>query len=122
MEQQQPTPSPLNYKVPERITEEEKDVIRKAFGDERVLPILKKVLLPYYADEDTPIEMTGADAFVMGRDWASMPAEEVKPLVVARQDTINWIGGGLTLIKNWLNTPQETEEERAKRLKQNSSK
>lgn len=112
----------LNYKPPQRITQEEKELIKKAFADERVLTVLKKIILPYYADESTPLEMTGADAFIMGRDWATMPHEEVKALVVARQDTINWIGGALALIKNWLHEPNESEQDRAERLAKDSTK
>lgn len=118
------TPSPygLAYKAPERITEEEKELVRNAFKDERVLDILKKIFMPSYADESNPFEFSGADAFLMGRDWSTIPVDEAKALIVARQDTINWLAGGLTLIKNWLHERPETAQQIAERERKNSTK
>lgn len=113
----------MNYKAPERISEEEKSLIRNTFKDnEQLLHILKKILLPSYTDDSTPFEMSGADAFNMGRDWASMPTEEVKALVVARQDTINWLAGALTWLKITANEKVESEQEEAARKSKDSSK
>lgn len=118
----EPIPSPVarpNYKAPERITEEETRMIRATFKDNDVLlNVLKKIMIPQYSDPENPFEFTGADAFNMGREWANMPNEEVKALVVARQDTINWIAGALTWLKIQASetekSPDEVEARRAK--------
>lgn len=120
-----PTKSPfqVNYKAPERISEEEKSLIRNTFKDNDVLlNVLKKILLPSYTDDSTPFEMSGADVFSMGRDWASMPTEEVKALVVARQDTINFIAGALTWLKITANEKAESEQELSDRRTKDSLK
>jgi len=112
----------LNYTAPTRITEEEKEIVRAAFKDDRLFPILKKIFVPSFADETNPFEFAGADAFLMGRDWSAMPNEQIKALVVARQDTINWLSGGLALIKNWVYEVPETAQQRAERERKNSTK
>lgn len=112
----------MNYTVPDRITQEDKEILRVAFGNEKVFPILKKIFIPHYSDESTPFEMTGADAFLQGRDWHAMPQDEVKALVVAREDTIKWLGGALTYIKTLVNEKEETPENRAARREKDSTK
>lgn len=115
-------PQGLNYQAPTRVTEEEKDIVRNAFKDDRIFPILKKIFVPHFADEENPFEFAGADAFLMGRDWSQMPTDQIKALVVARQDTINWLSGGLALIKNWVHDAPESAEKRAERERKNSTK
>lgn len=112
----------INYQVRDRITEEDKEILRVAFGNEKVFDILKKIIIPSYSDESTPFEMTGADVWLMGRDWSSMPVEEIKALVVAREDTIKYFGGALTYIKTIVNDTQETPENREARRAKDSTR
>lgn len=112
----------MNYAVKDRITPEDKEILKVAFGDEKVFGILKKIIIPSYADESTPFEMTGADVWLMGRDWSSMPVEEIKALVVAREDTIKYFGGALTYIKTIVNETEETPQNREARRAKDSTK
>jgi hypothetical protein len=123
MSDNQKSPLQLNYAPPERFSDEERSIIRSTFKDnDKLLNILKKIMIPQYSDPDVPFELSGADAFNMGREWANMPEQEVKALVVARQDTINWIAGALTWLKMQSSEVEETPEQAALRRGKDSTK
>lgn len=86
------------------------------------LQFLREVFLPSLLDSKVPIEF-GANDMWMDIDFKGIPNEEVKSIVLARQDTIKWIIGSLLRLKNLANTPdEETPQEREVRLKKDSLK
>ena len=79
---------------------------------------MRKVFIPMVTDESLPIEDFGKDSFNVGKDWHSIPAAEAKILMVAREDAIKFILGGLIKLKIMAAdievSPEEAEENRNK--------
>lgn len=114
----------LNYEPPMLFTKEEIKLIKSAFGgqDNQLLKLVRKIFLPSLLDPETPVEF-GANDMWMDLDFRSIPVEEVKPIVLARQDTIKWITGSLVRTKQLANQPdEETPQERDSRQKKDSVK
>jgi len=88
------------YKLDTYLSEDEVALIRSTFKDNpRLMKVLRKILLPTVHDTELPIEEINADVWLAGKDWDAIPADEVKPLVVARADAIKFIIGGLIKLK-----------------------
>lgn len=112
----------LNYKPEEAISEVEMSLIQNTFrGNAALIKVLRKVLIPTISDPSLPIESVNDDPF-LNRDWAAMPEQEVKAIVLARQDAIKFVIGGLIKLQIIANQPVETDKEREARLKKDSSR
>ncbi len=108
----------LNYQPEQYLNESEMSLIQSTFrGNTSLIAVLRKVMIPTIADPSLPIEEVNADPF-LNRDWSAMPMEEAKALIVARQDAIKFIIGGLIKLQVLANgsneTPMETAMRRAK--------
>ena len=113
----------LNYQPEEYLTDAEKTLLKQTFyNNDRLLKLLRKLLLPTVTDADLPIEQMGKDVYFTGRDWANIPADEAKILMTARQEAVKFVLGGLIEIKVIANTREETETEKAARKIMDSSK
>lgn len=112
----------LNYEADTYLKAEEIALIQSTFKDARMMRLLRKVMLPTVGDPDMPIEEVGSDMWLVGRDYAAMPNEEIKSVVLARQEAIKFVVGGLIKLKMIANQKVENSVERALREKQNSSK
>ena len=113
----------INYKPEQYITDDEVSLVRSTFrGNDRLIKVLRKVLLPTAFDSELPIEQMRDDAWMAGMDFSQIPVEQVKSLVVARQDTIKFILGGLIKLKLMANDETKTPAQVAAIQKQNSSK
>lgn len=112
------------YYQPEKyLTEGEMKLIKQTFRDNPVMMnIIRKILLPTVADPSLPLEELGNDAWMSGRIWSQIPAEEAKILAVARQDAIEFILGGLIKLKVLAHEPEENDAEAEERRKKDSSK
>lgn len=113
----------LNYEAETYLSENDIDWVRSTFKDNpRGIAIIRKMFLPI--SHDLPIEELMNDVwFKGGVDWAQVPEDQIKPLIVARQDVLKFVMGGLVNIKQIANTPrEETATEKALRTQKNSSK
>ena len=113
----------INYKAELYITEEDQTLLRDTFkGNERLIKLLRKVLLPTLSDPGLPIEDFGKDMWFSRREWSQIPAEEAKILICAREETIKFIMGGLINLKQIANITEESPQAKALRMKKDSSK
>src|SRR3990167_6295052 len=113
----------LNYAPEEYLSGEDISLIQGTFkNNEKLIKVLRKLLLPTSFDPDLPIEEIKGDVWMVDKDWASVPNDEIKPLVVARADAIKFIIGGLIKLKVIANTREESKEEETARREKDSSK
>lgn len=89
----------INYQADTYINEEDISLIQSTFKDNpRLVNTLRKVLLPSVGDNYLPIEEIGSDPW-LNMDFSMMQNEEIKSIVLARQDAIKFIAGGLIRLK-----------------------
>lgn len=89
----------INYAPETYLKQEELELIQSTFkGNDKLIKVLRKIMLPSVGDADMPIEEVGKDMW-LGMDFTSFEADEVKPIVLARQDAIKFIIGGLIQLK-----------------------
>jgi hypothetical protein len=113
----------LNYEVDSYLSKDEITLIQSVFrGNPQLMRVLRKILLPYVGDQDLPPEEMGSDIWLIGRDYSMMPNEEVKSVVLARQEVIKFILGGLVKLKVIANTTEETATQKKWRETRNSAK
>lgn len=102
------------YYEPEAyLSSDELSLIKSHFKDNKVIKVLRKILLPTVADPDMPLEELNHDAWLVGRVWSQIPAEQRAQLVLARQEAIEFILGGLIKLKVLANEKELSEEEKA---------
>lgn len=112
----------LNYDPEQELSEQEISLIQNTFrGNNALIAVLRKVFLPTLSDPSLPIEKFGSDPFLK-QDWSVMPHEHVKAIVLARQDAVKFVLGGLIQLKIIANQQVESEMERALRLSKDSTK
>lgn len=112
----------INYNPQEYISEEEMILIRSTFkNNPRLISIIRKVMVPTIADPTLPIEEINSDPF-LNRDWSAMPMDEAKVLIVARQDAIKFVIGGLIKLQVMAVGSSETPMEQALRRSKDSVK
>lgn len=113
----------INYQPQNYFSNDEVALIQNTFkGNSRLIGVLRKLFIPTITDPDLPIESFKNDLFFADRNWDQMPIEEAKALIVARQDAIKFICGGLIQLQVIANTPVEDPMEEALRRQQDSSK
>lgn len=113
----------INYQPDTYLSEEEMSLIKSTFKDNpRLLNVLRKVMLPTVGDPSLPIEEISNDAWLAMRDWAAIPMEEAKALMVGRQEAIKFVAGGIIKLKMLANATEESPYQKALRKKQDSSK
>jgi hypothetical protein len=98
----------INYKPDSYLTEEDIALIRDTFrNNERLIRVLRKIFLPSVGDNALPLEELGKDMW-LNMDFAQMANDEIKPIVLARQDAIKFIMGALIQLKVIANTDLES--------------
>lgn len=113
----------LNYTPEEHFSAEEHALIRQHFADNhKLLAIIRKAMLPTISDPNLPIEQMENDVWLNGRKYDQIPNEEIKSIVVARQEAIKYVLGGLVRLKIMAAAKQETAEERNLRRQKDSAK
>lgn len=112
----------LQYEPETYLSEEEVAWIRSTFkGNNKAIHILRKCFMPTAVD--LPIEQLMEDLwFKGGFDPASVPDEHLKPLIVARQDVIKFVMGGLINLKQIANMPVESPLNAQLRKEKDSTK
>jgi hypothetical protein len=113
----------INYEPDTYLTPEDLDLIRSTFKDnKRLLRLLRKVMVPSVGNPELPVEEMGNDAWLAMRDWAQVPADEAKILMVARQEALKFIFGGFIKLKMIANSTDESPFAKDVRRKMDSSK
>ncbi len=113
----------LNYTHEPYLSESEVSYIRSIFAGKKgneIVSILRKIFLPTALDTNLPIEEMSSDIWMVDKDFSQVPSNEVKPLVLARQDAIKMVFGGLIKLKVIANSKEESEEQRKLRIKKDS--
>ena len=109
---------PDQYLKPDEVAE-----LQSVFkGNERLIKILRKLFLPTAYDPELPIEEMMGDAWMVDKDFSMMQNEEIKTIVLARQDAIKFILGGLIKLKVIANTSDISPMEKAYRDAKDSTK
>jgi hypothetical protein len=129
MAEEQSKPSPLslrdviNYDPDRYLQDDEVAWIQTTFrNNPKAIRTLQKIFLPAVADTMQPIEQFANDAFGAGYDFAQVPHEELKAIILARQDAIKFVAGGLIKLKLVANNKPETDQERANRKQKDSAR
>lgn len=113
----------LNYDPGNYFSEQEIGLIQSTFnGNQALLNVLRKILLPTLGDPEMPIEQYGNDVYLSAREWAQIPADEAKVMMVARQDAIKFIAGGLIRLKVIAQSRKPSEQEAAAKAEADSAK
>lgn len=113
----------LEYTPESYYTTGELELIKRTFkGNSELFRILRKTLLPSVADPNLPMEEFAKDAYLAGKSWATIPEKERATLIVARQEAIEFVLGGLIYLKNLASIKEESLEEMVARRKKDSTK
>lgn len=112
------------YKPEVYFSDAEEDLIRRTFaGNNELFRVLRKVFMPTALDPELPIEEMSKDAWLIDKDFSMMQGEEVKATVLARQDSIKFVLGGLVKLKIMAHTKRdETPDQKEARRKADSTK
>ena len=100
----------LNYAPEKYISDEEVEIVRNTFKyNPQLFGIIRKCFLPTFSDPLLPLEEMETDIFLQGKNWGMMPQEEVKALVVARQEAVQFVMSGLVKLKMLANIEGKDE-------------
>ena len=112
----------LPYEPDTYLSQEEVRLIQATFkGNEKLLKVLRKLMLPSAFDPELPIEEMMGDVWMVDKDFSQLPVGEIKAIVLARQDAIKFILGGLIKLKVISNSVAETPMEAAARRSMDSA-
>lgn len=101
----------LNYQPDMYYSPAELAYIRNTFKDNKaIFTVLRKALIPTISDPELPLEQFGEDFFLKSRNWDQIPAVERDTLIIARQEALKFIVGGLIALRILAN--QEEPKER----------
>lgn len=113
----------LNYKIESYITEEDVKIVREHFKDNpKLLNVIRKVFVPTSSDSALPVEEMGKDMWFQGTDFASLSKDEAYVRILARQEAIKFVFGGIISLKQIANISEEDELNRAARRDKDSTK
>lgn len=105
------------------LTVEDAEIIRTAFkGNKKLFRALSKIFIPTIQDPEMVPESMAEDFWMSGKQWDMIPADEAKALIVARQDAIKHVMGGMIRIKAIASVKDESMQEVANRRLKDSSK
>lgn len=108
----------LNYSVADYFSPDDVAAIKHHFQDPKLVEVLRKAFLPTIYDGSLPLEQGRDDVWLTGFKWEQVPAEEAKALILARQDAIKFILGGITRLKVIAAAKEETpDDKKFRRLK-----
>ena len=124
----EPKPSPvqladvINYQPETYLTDDEIALLRDTFRNSpRLVKAIRKVLLPTVEDADLPIEEFGKDSFSMGYNFSQIPEEHIKALVLARQDAMKFVMGGIIMLKQIASLNEPTRQQLKEMRRKNST-
>jgi hypothetical protein len=113
----------LNYQVESYITEDDVRIIREHFKDNPILlQVIRKVFMPSISYAQMPVEELGKDMWFAGVDFSTLSKDEAYVRILARQEAIKFIVGGMISLKQISNISEEDDLNRAARRQKDSSK
>lgn len=115
----------IQYTAREYYSPEDIALVRATFNGptgEKLLQLIRKVMLPTISDPALPVEQLGMDMFMGQVNFAQMPADEAKAAAMGLQLGVKAVMGGIMQLKQIANVKEESEQEKAARLAANSSK
>jgi len=112
----------LPYEPDTYLSQDEVRLLQATFrGNEKLLKVLRKLMLPSAFDPELPIEEMMGDVWMVDKDFSQLPVGEIKAIVLARQDAIKFILGGLIKLKVIANSVAESPMEAAARRSMDSA-
>lgn len=113
----------LNYRIESYITEEDKKIIQNHFKDNPALMrVIRKVFMPTITDASLPIEEMSKDLWFGGMNFAELSQEEAFVRILAKQEAIKFIAGGIMSLKQIANIKDEDPSAIAARRAKDSLK
>jgi hypothetical protein len=113
----------LNYEIESYITRDDVKIIREHFKDNPALMrVVRKVFMPTISDGELPVEEVGKDMWFAGVDFGSLTKDEAYVRILARQEAIKFIAGGMMSLKQISNITEEDDLNRAARRAKDSVK
>jgi hypothetical protein len=123
MEQRAQLKDMLSYEADTYYSEDEIGLIRRTFKDNNeLIKVIRKTFLPTISDPELPLEEFQKDWMINGKSWTQIPESERASMVLARQEAIEFIVGGLIMLKNLANIKEESPQEKSNRREKDSSK
>lgn len=111
----------LNYQADSYFSDDEISLIQNTFSDPKVMKVLRKALLPSIGDPDFPLEELASDVWLQGRDYGAIAVDEIKAIVVGRQEAIKFVSGGLIKLRVMAHSKSETDIEASYRRSKDSN-
>lgn len=113
----------INYEPEAYLNEDEIKIIQDTFrNNNKLITILRKIMLPTMSDPSLPVEEIANDVYLAGLDVSSMQVDEVKAIFMARQDAVKFIIGGLIKLKMLASNSAESPYNKELRKKKDSNK
>lgn len=113
----------LNYPVDSYITEQDRQIIKDHFhGNWKLLEVVRKVFMPTITDGGLPVEEMAKDMWFAGTDFAALTKDEAYVRILARQEAIKFVAGGIMSLKQIAHISEESASEKALRRAKDSAK
>jgi len=115
----------VGYTPETYLSDDEIGIIQAVFNGpngNKVLKIIRKVMIPSISDPELPVEEMGKDVFMGSVDFKQVPESEVKPTVLGLQFAAKAVMGGIIQLKQIANVKEENPTESALRAMKNSVK
>lgn len=98
----------LNYKIETYITDEDRQLIKEHFKDNpALLRVVRKVFMPTLSDPSLPVEEMSKDLWFSGIDFATLSKDEAFVRILAKQEAIKFVAGGVMSLKQIANIKEE---------------
>lgn len=113
------------YQREEYYTADEMSWLRQTFGGVqggKNVNTLRKIFLPTLHDIGLPIEQLLNDVWMLDVNFKDVPGEQIKPIVMGRQEALKFIMNGLVKIKVLGSTGSKTKEQIAADRAKDSTK
>lgn len=115
----------VGYTPDSYFSEEEVSLIQQVFGGvtgKKMLKIVRKVLIPTLLDPELPVEEVAGDPWMALTKFDQMPVEQVKAVVMGRQEAMKYALGALVKLTQIANSKPLSPAEKASARAKNSAK
>jgi hypothetical protein len=113
------------YKQEDYLSPDEMSWIRQNFAGVqgmRNVNTLRKIFLPTVGDIELPVEKLTDDVWMLDVDFKNTPVEQIKPIVMGRQEAVKFIMNALVKLKVFGATGAKTKEQVEADRAKNSTK
>ncbi len=115
----------VGYTPETYLSDDEIAIIQAVFNGpngNKILKIIRKVMIPSISDPELPIEEMGKDIFMGTIDFKQIPDSEVKQTVLGLQMAAKAVMGAIIQLKQIANVKEENPTELALRQSKGSAK